>query len=550
MTQKTITKKLITIIVILIVLIFAMTIIALSVDRCASASSSADYTVSQWYMKEPDKVNFNAEEGCTYIIYLVETDNAPIIKAYYSAYQISIEQEKIVDNDEIIVPFVEDAEGNELDMVEISNIERNEWNSRGERAIMFEVTAHEWTAFKFFIEWQDSSGESQMEDSDFFYCTNIDNSPPFLALTDEPIYQDSGFWFQFHARANGYTSYRSSNSGFKKITIYRRYDTDKIILKTYTEFKDKLNFYGDFLADKKGEYFIEAIDGVGNKTTKKVIEIIYDITDGIIMDNAEAILANKKTYSQALIDELNKAYMNWQLMSISASEEEILQARTQAQQVVIKCLDAQQEFAIKIINDFYFDYVTVENFNIDSYSDVVKGEKVTLNIALAQLQANKTHFNDLLLEADLPSADTIYAFHLNITSDIKGDKLSDFNSPLKITVPITKYTDIVAVSESIVNGKKVYQKLRLDKGKDWVMVYAPHVEVINIVIVEKNKSNLTYLYFLFLLIPIAGIFVYIFRNKIFKKKATQTPQAQTTTTPTTVVTDKTKKKVNTKPQKK
>ncbi len=541
--------------IILIGLLLSMAMLATHIESSASASQE-EYTISRWRMKK-DKSVYNAQEGCTYQVFLTESMLTPIKAIYYSAYQVSISQENIRDNEgNIAVPFVKDSDDNPLEMIEIVDINYEndgEWNSLGERNIMFEVTAHEWQAFEFFVEWN-NLGEILTENSDLLYCTNIDSSPPELELTDEPIYQDNGFWFQFSARPNK-SNNRSANSGFKKITVYRQYDDERYTLKTYTEFIDPGRFYGDFLADKKGEYFIEAIDGVDNKKTYRVIEIIYDILDGIVMDGVEDVLFHKDDYNNDLIENLRQLYMDWQLKSVSADENEVLQARTKVQQALTQCFEARQEFETRIINDYYFDYVTVENFDSESYKDIVKGEKVTLNISVAKLDADKTRFKDIILKSELSNPDTIYTFYLDITSDITGDKLSSFDAPLKITLPIKKYNDIAVVSETLVNGKMVHKKLRLDKGKDWVMIYLTETGTVNIVIDENSTENLKYLYLLLLLIPIGGaIVVFILRDKIFKRNKknnisqpptnnpqTDTPKGAKVATPKSTPANKSKK---------
>ena len=103
-----------------------------------------------------------------------------------------------------------------------------------------------------------------------------------------------------------------------------------------------------------------------------------------------------------------------------------------------------------------------------------------------------------------------------------------------------------------VNGES-YNKLRLDKGKDWIVIYLPYSHTqINLVIDEGGAENLKWLYFL-LIIPVAGgALIFIYRNKIFnkiKKEKASATKAKTKTKPKPKTRATTKTKSKPKPKK-
>lgn len=516
------------IVLILIITLMQLPMVAASCFSTQKVdASSSEYTITNWAKKNATKTYFSAEEGCTYVVTLMESLFYPIEKIFYSAYQVSINTEDISydDDNNILNPFVVDKDDNPLDRIEIpqeSIVRDQNFNSQNLRQIRFEVTAHEWSAYQFIVQWNNGD-ESIEEESVFLYCTNIDNSAPHIALVDNtPIYQDGGYLFDFFVRANKFNSDRSANSGLSKVTVYRDINGTKETIKTHTSFTNSLIFYGDVLAIK-GEYFVEAIDGVGNKTTVRVIKIDYDLADIPIIFDAERVLENKGNYKKELVDNLEYYYIKWQLLNYdeNVTEAQLKAARDLASEALIQCITAERVFKVRVINNFYFDEVTVEGFDEKAYAHSVLGEVITMNISFAEYNLNNKDFSQMLLAGDMSKADRIFALNLELASDIKELTLSDFSSPIKITIPLSKYKNISAVAEDVVNGKTVYNKLRIDKGEGWITLHVPSANTtLNLIVNQSGAADsLKFLYLLFLLIPITGgILLLVFRDKIFKKK--------------------------------
>lgn len=512
------------ILIIMFMLLSAMA--AIHFEKTTAKASSADYTISSWRKKNVSKMYYSAQEGCTYVISLVENHDFPVQKIFYSAYQVSIQEENIGYDDEnnITNPFAKDMQGNDIDKVEIINIQRgDDFNEQRQRIISFEVTVYEWSACVFYTQW-DNLGETIEEEGDFLYCTNIDNSPPNISLTAEPILQDNGFVFNYAVRANEYTSDRTANSGFKKVTVYRKLTEENSQpenIQVYEQFTNSLMFYGQFLAIK-GEYFIEAIDGVNNKKTVRVINIDYDINHRRTIDNVETMLSKQADYKKELIDNLKEKYVKWQIMYFDDyyTQAQLEEAYNDTLEALTICGQAKKEFKVKVINNFYVGDVTVENFDSSTYADIVYGETITMNISLAEYQNGNNKFDEIFSQSKMKSAEKILAINVELTSDMKELAFSQFVEPIKISIPLSKYKNISAVSESLVNGQTVYSQLRVDKGDTWVMVYVPQAQTtVNLVIQQNNAAdNLKWLYLLLLLVPIAlGVVLFVYKNKIFSK---------------------------------
>ncbi len=523
------------------VIIFSILIIAILLAGVyvapirVEASSPAMYAISDWHKKDETRSVFSGQEGCTYVINLQEDSAVPIKRIFYSGYQISMQNE-FEEQEDIINDFARDKNGDDVDEVEVlqEEIEYGDYNNQNLRQLSFEITIYEWAAYQFFVEW-DNYGESQLETSNFLYCINIDDSPPHLELTEEPIYQDGGFLFRFRARANAFGTYRSANSGFKRIRVYRREgENPREILVTYEDrdFYNPLNFYGEFLAKEKGRYFIEAVDGVGNTTLVQVFDIKYDRIDGIMIDNVEDILQKQEQYRSDLIADLKEVYLQWQKLKVSSDDgEEIEQARNKVSVAFINCRDAKVQFESRIINNFYFDEIEILNLDINTYDDVVKGEKVFINMSLANLMPKDAKdFAEITSTVDMKNVGTIYAIYMDVTSDLVEHKKTSFTEPMQIKISLANYKQAKAVLQSNIDGKDVYTELRMDLGKDWVIVYVPSVGTVNIIVGDGDGNNLRYLYFLFLIIPIAvgAVLLIYYKDKIFKNKGRNqsTPKKQ------------------------
>lgn len=499
--------------IIILILLSIFSIVSPSAQKAKAASGDYAINSNSWRKKSSGDY-FSAKDGCTYEITLYEDHLFPIEEILYSAYQVSINTEKI-DRDEegnIIQPLVKDKDDNELERVKITEMDKAEdYDEYGKRKITFEVTAHEWSAYIFYVRW--NNGEEIIEEeSDFLFCTNIDNSPPHIELTDGPVFQDNGYYFEFRVFPNT-SNDRSANSGFKSVRVYKVLDGEEETI-SYTDNIKTYVHYGSVLV-KKGAYYVEAIDGVGNKSFGKVAQIDYDIGQDITIKEAENILKNQNQYKKQLIDELKQKYYSWQLLETNAeaTDQQKQDAYKEAEQALMKCKTAVKEFKADLINNFYFETVTVENFNEESFPHTVYGEKATLLVSLAQRRAKELD-KEITKQLGIKNPDKAIIFNIQTLSDVKDISEMNFEQPIEIKIKTGRYKDAAALA---VNGES-YNKLRLDKGKDWIVIYLPYSHTqINLVIDEGGAENLKWLYFL-LIIPVAGgALIFIYRDKIFNK---------------------------------
>lgn len=515
-------KKFFIIIIVFTILTMALLALPMKPFNDAAYASSGDYTISKWQMKEA-KEYYNARTGCTYVLTVVENETSPITKISYSAYQISINQEDIsVDSEgKITEPFAKGKNNNDLNSIEIVLSEGNYgvYNNQKDRTITFEITAYEWSAYQFKVEW--INGEDTFEEvGDFLYCTNIDNAFPYIELiSNVPTYQQNGYYYEFRV-SNQFGTDRSANSGFSNISVYRKIDdmVEPELLAEYTKFPSPLVFYGDLLAIK-GEYYIEATDNVGNTSSGVVTNIKYDITDIITIDAIERILENREDYRESLIRNLEQKYIAWQILATNneVSQSVIDDAKTEAMEAQRECFEAKRNFETNLINSEFFNgEIVVGNLNEQSFVDIVRGETITMNVAFALFDTTKTNKANVLDTAQLPNAKTVYAIDIKLFSNLKDISKEKFVTPTTITIPMNKYSKAAAVSIVDNGNGKTYTKLKVDQGEKWVTIYIESTSsVINLVIDEgaPEKSNLKLLYLLFLIIPLSGIVLAIIYRK-------------------------------------
>lgn len=510
----------------IIILVFLLCALAASFSLQKTAYAAGEYSISSWRLKKPLKYYYSATEGCTYIVTVTDNTFSPIQKIVYSAYQVSMNTEDIQrdDDDKITNPFAKDKQGNELNNVELLPEEditfSESYDQQGYRTGTFEVTAYEWSAYLFSVEYKNGE-ETLTETGDFLYCTNIDSSKPYISLLGSPAFQDNGYYFEYMVRANEYGADRSANSGLSSVRTYRLIDGVQETIKEYTKFNNELTFYGGLLTTK-GEYFIEAIDAVGNRQAGKVIKIDKDLSKVITINAAEDYLRKETEYAPDLIEALRQKYVAWQLLDLdtSAAQDAVTAAYNALMGTLNACSEAKKNFFIRAINTEYVGSITVENFNPVSLPSVVKGESVTMNISLAMFDTAEVDKSEILRLAQLPEADRVLALSIYLSSDLKEMDFTEYAAPVKITVPLSRYRDIAAIAVSKQNGQTVYTKLRLDKGDDWVSVYLPYSDAdINLIIDDRKTGfDLRWLYMLFLLVPISGAMLFLFRKRIFKKR--------------------------------
>lgn len=519
----------------IIILLFLLCTLAASLSAPKTAFAAGEYSISSWRLKTPLKYYYSATQGCTYIVTVTDNAFSPIQKIIYSAYQVSMNTEDIQrdDDDKIINAFAKDKQGNELNGVELMPGEdivfSESYNPQGYRTGTFEVTAYEWSAYLFTVEYKNGE-ETLTETGDFLYCTSIDSSKPYISLLGSPTFQDNGYYFEYMVRANEYGADRSANSGLSSVRTYRIIDGEEETIKEYTKFNNELTFYGGLLTTK-GEYFIEAIDAVGNRHAGKVIKIDKDLSKVITINAAEDYLRNETDYAPELIENLSEKYIAWQLLDLDTSAEQsaVTAAHNALMGALNSCSEAKKNFVIRAINTEYVGSLNVENFNAVSLPQILKGESVTMNISLAMFDTAEVDKTEILRLAQLPDADRVLALNIYLTSDLKEIAFTEFAEPVKIILPLSRYKDIAAVAVSKQNGQTVYTKLRLDNGDDWVSVYLPYSHAdINLIIDDgKTGFDLRWLYMLFLLLPIGGgITVFLMRKKIFKKKDKQSSEKE------------------------
>jgi hypothetical protein len=513
--------------IIIITILLCSLAAGLSVQSPAYAAGG--YSIGSWHQKNPSKYYYNANEGCAYVVTITESAFAPLRKVYYSAYQVSMSTGDINKDEEgnITNAFAKNKQGEDLNAVEIplsaiTYSGNGSYDAHGQRTGTFEVTAYEWAAYLFSVDYE-VDGEISTDEGEFLYCTTIDNSKPHIELLGSPSFQDNGYYFEYMVRANEYGAHRSANSGFSSIKTYRILEgsEEPEILSEHTKFTNNLTFYGGILATK-GEYFIEAVDGVGNRHTGKVIKIDKDLNKLITINAAEEYFRNEADYAPALISSLRQKYVAWQLLELedNIAESVITAAYNEVMAALNACSEAKRTFEVRAINTEYVDSFTVEGFDVTSLPFVVKGESAAMNISLAMFDTAEVDKSEVLRLADLPNANRVLAMSIYLTSNLKEIPFTEYETPIKITMSISDYENIAAVAVTQQGGQTVYTKLRLDKGSDWVSVYVPYSDaVINLIIDEGKASfDLRWLYMLFLLIPISGAIVFVFRKKIFRKK--------------------------------
>lgn len=509
----------------IIILVLLLCTLAASFSVQKTAYAAGEYSISSWRLKKPLKYYYNTTEGCVYIVTVTDNNFLPIQKIIYSAYQVSMSTEDIQldDDDKIINPFAKDKQGNELNNVELipgEDITFSEnYSPQGYRTGTFEVTAYEWSAYVFTVEYK-SGEETLTESGGFLYCTNIDSSKPHISLLDSPAFQDNGYYFEFMVRANEYGADRSANSGLSYVRTYRLIDGEEETINESNQFNNELVFYGGLLATK-GEYFIEAIDGVGNRHVGRVTKIDKDLSKVITINAAEDYMKKEAEYAPELIEDLRHKYVAWQLLDLDSDAEQtaVMDAYNALMATLNACSEAKKNFIIRAINTEYVGSVTVENYNENSLPFIVKGESVTMNISLAMFDTAEVDKSEILRLAQLPEGDRVLALNVYLTSDLKEIAFTEYAEPLKITLPYSNYKEIAAVAVTKQNGQTVYTKLRLDKGDDWISVYLPYSHAdINLIIDDGKKGfDLRWLYMLFILVPIGGAVVFLLRKKIFNK---------------------------------
>ncbi|MDD4316502.1 MAG: hypothetical protein PHC84_05025, partial [Clostridia bacterium] len=435
-------------IIITMVMALWLPLAATSLRTQKVAYAAGEYAISSWRQKNPLKYYYNATEGCAYIVSIIENANMPIQKISYSAYQVSMNTEDIErdDDDNIINPFVKDKQGNDLNSVEVTDVSYGEsYDELGNRTVALEIIAYEWSAYLFTVEFK-IGDESREEQGSFLYCTNIDNSKPYISLLGSPVFQDNGYYFEYMVRANEFGADRSANSGFKKIRTYRIINGEEQTVNEYTAFTNELTFYGGLLAIK-GEYFIEATDFVGNRYSGRVVKIDKDLNKIITISAAEDYFDDEDDYAPALIASLREKYVAWQLMELDEdiSEETLTVAYNDVLAALNACSIAQKLFTVKAINTEYVGSVNVENFDIGSYSSSVKGESVTMNISLAMFDTSEVDKSEILRLAELPEADKVLALNIYLTSNLQALTFAEYAAPVKITIPLSDYKSISAV---------------------------------------------------------------------------------------------------------
>lgn len=536
---------------VLAAIIGAVSLITVKEVPVKAASYENLYTLtSRNYRIENDKQFYSAVEGCAYNITVPEDQYVKISRLTFSAYQIWANGESLSKDNEgkITNPIAEgkDGEGNLIDYkdIEVPLVRVEEHHDNGTEKIKFQVTAYEWCAFVFYIEYS-IDGTPYKEESEPLYCTNIDIIRPSAAISEGPIFRDNGFLYYVNCRGNALGNNPPSiNSGLKKIEVYRILGGTEEVLQVIDTFE---NTNGLMMTVEvlvvRGTYYVRVTDGVGYITNQKIAQIEYDMEELIRVNQIDEILQKSTLYTDALVDDLQHKYNLWRVLtgSNASTEAEIEEARLVTLASLNACLRARLDYEsgkshrvdVRNLNNFTSTGLTVTGFNAESYPSIKIGETVTLKASFTSMKASELA-KDALSFSTLKNPDTVILIDL----EIAGRAALKYNKPVVISVSVPKeYRDAEAYALVELDGKRGYEPVQIDKTVYTVNVYATnsHMKIYMVYTMGgANAQNLNYLYLLLILPVGAGIAlmtIYFIRRKktgkpIFGKRV-KTPAEET-----------------------
>lgn len=478
----------------------------------------------------------NKTEGCTYRVLINSEAYESLSKITYEKVRLSSLADKVtVDASNNIT-----LHSGQILLESKVTVEKSEFKRKeNTENYYFTVSAKENCAFVFtsyyfnseneeVAVYGDNYGTDGSQRSNVLYCRTIDSSNP-IAYAEFNCF-DSGKWvFDVTVKGNRNSDVASADSGIKHYKfLYSEKsdinDPNAVVIAEVTNVGRTQDLYRLSVPEKKGAYFIDIIDNVGNETVVKLQEFsgasdpdIYTAVTNMTNRLKDEYYSD---FSPKLSEKLQKAYDSYYLILQNSESSE--SAKSSARQ---ECYDVLREINgyMELKKQGKAD-VVIRNYNQEFFNGEID---IVNSSALPIKYGDRTVLRIMVSNPDFSTADSVALstagvkkvgeFYV-VTLETAGveEETVECKEKLKLKIPREfSREDTYFVFRASVNDKDVYENCDFSVGIGYTEVSVSYASGTLFIFDGAKKQDLTWLWSLVALpvLAVAVVAVVVVKKK-------------------------------------